>query len=80
VTVHRENRIDRAPIEPDGDAVRPIAGEPLDEMLLGPTSAVWGRMPGEYGRVAYVTTDGGLIAPPPDGRVSPAKVLRMEIH
>jgi hypothetical protein len=80
LTVHRENRIDRAPIEPDGEAVRPIVGEPLDEMLLGPTSAVWGRMPGEYGRVAYVTTDGGLIVPPPDGKVRPAKVLRMEIY
>ena len=80
LTVHRENRIDRAPLESDGEAVYPIAGEPLDEMLLGPTSAAWGRMPGEYGRVAYVTTDGGLIAPPPDGRVRTAKVLRMEIH
>ena len=80
LTVHRENRIDRAPLEPDGEAVYPIAGKPLDEMLLGPTSAAWGRMPGEYGRVAYVTTDGGLVAPPPDGRARTAKVLRMEIH
>ena len=80
LTVHRENRIDRAPVEPDGGAVRPIAGEPLDEMLLGPTSAAWGRMPGELGRIAYVTTDGGTVAPPPDGRARTAKVLRMEIH
>ena len=80
LAVHRENRIDRAPLEPDGEAVRPIAGKPLDEMLLGPTSAAWGHLPGEYGRVAYVTTDGGLIVPPPDGRARTAKVLRMEIH
>jgi hypothetical protein len=80
LTVHRENRIDRVPLEPDGEAVRPIAGKPLDEMLLGPTSAAWGHLPDEYGRVAYVTTDGGLIVPPPDGKARTAKVLRMEIH
>jgi hypothetical protein len=49
VTVHRQNRIDRAPIEADGEAVRPIAGEPLDEMLLGPNKfglgAHAGRVP-----------------------------------
>ena len=61
-TVHRENRIDRAPLEPDGEAVYPIDGKPPDEILPGPTSAAWGLMPGEYGRVAYVTTDGGLVA------------------
>ena len=79
LTVHRENRIDRVPLRPSDELPRAIAGEPLDELLLGPSSAAWGRAPGEYGRVAYVTTDGGQTAPPPDGIVRNAKVLRMEI-
>src|SRR5262245_26697357 len=78
LTVHRENRIDRVPLEPSDELPRAIAGEPLDELLLGPSSAAWSRAPGAYGRVAYVTTDGGQTAPPPDGIVRNAKVLRME--
>jgi len=78
LTVHRENRIDRVPLKPTGEPPRPIAGEPLDEVLLGPSSAAWSRAPGESGRVVYVTTDGGHTAPPPDGIVRNAKVLRME--
>jgi hypothetical protein len=42
-------------------------------------SAAWGRRPGDYGRVAYVTTDGGLIAPPTDDIVRPAKLLQVEL-
>jgi hypothetical protein len=80
VTDHCGNKIDRVPLEPGGDAVRAIAGEPLDLLLLGPTSLAWGRMPGEYGRVAYVTTDGDNVAPPPDGKVRTAKLLRIDIQ
>jgi hypothetical protein len=78
LTVHRENRIDRVPLKPAGESPRPIAGEPLNEVLLGPSSAAWSRAPAESGRVVYVTTDGGHTAPPPDGIVKNAKVLRME--
>jgi len=56
-----------------------VAGEPFDEQLVGPSSAAWGRQPGDYGRVAYVTTDGGLIAPPTDDIVRPARLLRAEL-
>lgn len=35
-----------------------VAAEPYTELLLGPSSAAWSRVPGEYGRVAYFTTDG----------------------
>jgi hypothetical protein len=56
-----------------------VAGEPFDEQLVGPSSAAWGRRPGDYGRVAYVITDGGLIAPPTDDIVRPAKLLRVEL-
>lgn len=79
LTVHRENRIDRVPLEPDDEVSRTIAGAPPDERLLGPSSAAWSRAPGAYRRVAYVTTDGGETAPPPDGIVRNAKLLRMEL-
>ena len=79
LTTHRENTIVRVPLEPTKGAPLIIAGDPLDELLLGPSSAAWSRAPGEYGRVAYVTTDGGQTAPPPDGIVRSAKVLRMEL-
>jgi hypothetical protein len=79
VTVHRQNRIDAIPLRP-GEPVRPLAGEPPNDMLLGPSSAAWSRAPGEAGRVFYATTDGGQTAPPPDGIVRNAKVVRIELR
>jgi len=80
LTTHRQNTIDRVPLQPDGGGARQVvAGEPFDEQLVGPSSAAWGRRPGDYGRVAYVTTDGGLIAPPTDDIVRPAKLLRVDL-
>jgi hypothetical protein len=80
VTTHRQNTIDRVSLEPSGNsgARCSVAGEPFTEQLIGPSSGAWGRSPGEYGRVAYFTTDGGTTSPPPDGIVRPAKVLRVE--
>lgn len=78
LTVHRENRIDQVPLEPTRGAVHALAGEPLNDILLGPSSGVWSREPSEAGRVVYVTTDGGQTAPPPDGPKT-AKLLRMEL-
>ncbi|MEV5753684.1 hypothetical protein AB0L00_38190 [Actinoallomurus sp. NPDC052308] len=78
VTTHRQNTIDRVPLDPRPDGTREIAvGDPFDERVIGPSSAAWGRGPGEYGRVAYVTTDGGTTSPPPDGRIRPARLLRI---
>jgi hypothetical protein len=78
VTTHRQNTIDRVMLDGPPDQPRQVVvGEPLDEQLLGPSSIVWGRGPADYGRTAYVTTDGGTTAPPPDGRVRSAKVLRL---
>ena len=78
VTTHRENTIDRVRLAPDGnrEGRTAVAGDPLDTMLIGPSAAAWGRAPGDYGRIAYVTTDGGT-AQPPDGVYRTAKVLRM---
>jgi hypothetical protein len=80
VTRHRANAIDRVPLEPRrGSEIRHIVGDPFDDTLIGPSSAAWGRTPGEDGRVAYVTTDGGTTAPP-DGVVRRAAVVRVELN
>ena len=78
VTTHRENTIDRVPLQP-GCARQIVSGDPFDDQLAGPSSAAWGRRPGDYGRIAYVTSDGGLVAPPPDGIVRPPKLLRADL-
>jgi len=80
ITTHRENTIDRVRLAPGGSGTRQIvAGDPFDDQLAGPSSAAWGRRPGDYGRIAYVTSDGGLVAPPPDGIVRHPKLLRAEL-
>jgi hypothetical protein len=58
--------------------VRHIVGDPFDERLVGPSSAAWGRGPSDPGRIAYVTIDGGRTAPPPDGIIRDAALLRIE--
>src|SRR6202012_6074725 len=79
VTRHRANPVDRVPLAPrHGSEVRHIAGDPFDEVLVGPSSAAWRRRPGDRGRVAYVTTDGGTTATP-DGIVRKAALLRIEL-
>ena len=78
VTTHRENTIDRMSLEPDRNGEREtVAGKPFDEDLIGPSSGAWGRAPGEAGRMAFFTTDGGTTALPPDGLLRHAKVLRV---
>jgi hypothetical protein len=82
LSTHRENTIDRVPLKPAdrNDNRRDIVvGEPFTGQLVGPSSVAWRRGPGDYGRVAYVTTDGGTTAPPPDGIVRPAQLLRLEL-
>jgi hypothetical protein len=79
VTTHRENTIDCISLNPARNSDRFIvAGDPLNEELIGPSSAAWGRLPGEYDKVAFVTTDGGTASPLPDGVRRPAKLLRVE--
>jgi hypothetical protein len=79
VTTHRENTIDRMSLEPDRFEEREsVAGSPFDEELVGPSSGAWGRAPGEAGRVAFFTTDGGTTSLPPDGVLRTAKIIRVE--
>src|SRR5271170_2671953 len=81
VTRHRGNTLDRVPLAPrHGSEVRHIAGDPFNPVLAGPSSLVWGRGAGDHGRVAYVTTDGGVTAPPPDGIIRKSALLRAVLH
>jgi hypothetical protein len=65
-------------LEPDGnrEGRTVVAGEPFYDLLVGPSSGAWRRGPGDYGRMAYFTTDGGT-AEAPDGVVRTAKLLRV---
>jgi len=45
---------------------------------VGPSACRWGSAPDDYGRIAYVSTDGGT-AQPPDGVYRTAKLLRLEL-
>jgi hypothetical protein len=79
LTTHRQNTIDRFSLEPsqNTDARYSVAGDPFNEELIGPSAGSWGRAPGEYGRAAYFTTDGGT-ASPPEGGPQPAKLMKIE--
>ena len=79
VTTHRENTLDCVSLNPAKNSYRFIvAGDPLNEELVGPSSAAWSRKPGEYGKIAFVLTDGGTASPLPDG-FRTAKLLRAEL-
>ena len=79
LTTHRQNTIDRFSLEPgqNMDARCSVAGDPFTEELIGPSAGSWGRGPGDYGRVAYITTDGGT-ASPPEGGPRPARLMKIE--
>jgi hypothetical protein len=80
ITTHRQNTIERVPLDPhSGQTEQTLAGVPFDPLLVGPSDFAWGRGPEDVGSVAYITTDGGLTAPPPDGIVRPARLLRVEL-
>jgi hypothetical protein len=83
IATHRQNTIDRVSLTPAENSYRrhSVAGKPFTKQLIGPTKGVWGRGPGDYGRVAYFQADGGTKAPPPaaGGTARPATVLRVEV-
>ena len=77
---HPDHIVEREPLKLDsaglGRAI--MAGEPFSDKLIGPTSIDWGRGADDYGRVAYVTTDGGTVKLAPDGVLRPARLMRIE--
>lgn len=77
---HPDHIIERAPLDPASSAPArlAVAGDPFTDALIGPTSVDWGRGPGDYGRIAYATTDGGVIQLAPDGVLRPARLVRLE--
>ncbi len=82
LATHLQHTIDIVSLTPAQNsdvAHHVVAGEPFSDQLVGPSSGVWGRRPGEYGRIAYFTTDSGAKKPPPDGIVRPARVVRLEL-
>ena len=85
LTTHPDNTIVRVPIVPgaDGATRSVVAGDPFTERLVGPSSASWARGPADYGRIAYVITDGGHTAieyqrSGTDGIIRPAQVVRAQ--
>jgi hypothetical protein len=85
LTTHTDNTIVRVPIDSgaNGATTSVVAGDAFHEQLVGPSSAAWARGPADYGRIAYVTTDGGHTAveyhrPGSDGIIRPARVVRVQ--
>lgn len=77
---HPDHIIERVPLERGSAGLGriSIAGLPFNDKLIGPTSIDWGRGAKDYGRVAYVTTDGGTVQLAPDGVLRPARLIRIE--
>jgi hypothetical protein len=79
LTTHIDNTIVAVPID-SGAARTVVAGDPFNDKLVGPSSVAWARGPADYGRIAYITTDGGHTAieyhrPGTDGIIRPAQVV-----
>ena len=80
LATHRQNSIDRISMDPGDNSGFPqsVVGDPFTEALIGPCSVAWGRAPGEYGKVAYVISDGGTASPAPGGPL-PARLQRVAL-
>ena len=76
VTTHRQNTIEK--IDLNSFARVNSVGNPVNLQVLGPTAGSWSRAPGDYGRVAYFTTDGGHMNPY-EGKAREALVVRVEL-
>jgi hypothetical protein len=81
LTTHRQNTIDVVSMDPglNSGFTQSVAGDPFTPELIGPSAGAWRRGPGDPGRIAYFTTDGGTASPPADGP-TPAKLLRVELQ
>lgn len=80
VTTNPSNTLLKIGLDGNGEREYEIvAGGPKDKIFAGPTACAWGRGDGEEGRVLYVSTNGGMVAPV-DGIVEPARVLKLELY
>ena len=79
MATHRQNTIDRVSMDigKNSGFTQSVVGDPFTDQLIGPSSGVWGRSPGDYGHIAYFIMDGGTASPPPQGP-QPAALLRVE--
>ena len=81
VSTHITNTIQKVSLTPSSSSSRTIvAGDPFNDQLIGPSSLVWASGDTKQGRAAYVTTDGGFLAPPADGFARSAALLRFAIE
>ena len=83
LATHLQHTIDVVSLTPGENsdvAHHVVVGKPFSDALVGPSSGVWGRRPGQYGRVGYFITDGGTKRPPPDGVIRHATVVRLELN
>ena len=81
LATHRQNTIDVVSMDPGKNSgfTQSVAGDPFTEELIGPSGGVWGRSPGDYGRLAFFIMDGGTASPAPGGP-KPAQLLRVEFQ
>ncbi len=79
MTTHRQNTIDVVAMDPgiNSGFTQSVAGDPFTKQLIGPSSGVWRRSQGDYGRVAYFIMDGGTASPPPSGPED-AQLIKVE--
>lgn len=75
VTTHRQNSIERFDLKDFSRTC--MVGDPTNIDLLGPTPGARSREPGDYGRVAFFTTDGGHMNPF-EGKARMAAIVRVE--
>jgi hypothetical protein len=69
-----ENTIDCVSLDRANHSERfVVAGDRFTEELIGRSSGAWRRLPGEYRKIAFFTSDGGTASPPPDGERRPAE-------
>src|SRR5215469_10408971 len=48
--------------------------------LIGPSSTRWGKGSAEYGRVAFINTDGGTASPPEGGTQTTERARPISSH
>jgi hypothetical protein len=79
LTRHPDHTVERIPLPGSTSGLDRAVMAGVGQTVIGPTSIHWARGPQDYGRVAYVPTDGGTVELPPDGVQRPARLMRLEL-